>query len=68
MQFSELWARLILKNSKLLNDEAKVEMTVKQFKAQLRQAYEQGEGEQNKSSGPTDVFDIFGGIFNNKKG
>ena len=64
MTFNDIWSQLCAKRPKLNDPDAAVEIKVSQFKALLRQVYEQGEAA-NKPSSP-DVLNPFKDLFGGK--
>ena len=58
--FSEIWAAMILKNSKLLNREAVLTITVGQFRRALEQAFDKGVAAERAEKKPSDFM---GGLF-----
>lgn len=59
--FSEIWARMILKNSRLLESDAKMEIKVSQFRKALSQAFDAGAAstQGDKAQTPQWMKDLF---------
>ncbi len=66
MSFVQVWEQLSVKQPKLSNSDATVEIKVDSFRMLLRQVYEQGQKNPTRSDSGIRFDDLFGDMFRKK--